>query len=65
MTQNTTGLIYKAINNAVPNSIIKVSSIGTAKVAVSTSLVCAIFTDLTDNQSPIYFKGIAMLEFLS
>ena len=65
LTQNTTGLIYKAINNAVPNSITEVSSTGTAIVAVSTRLVAAFFTDLNDNQSTIDIQGIAMLEFQS
>ena len=65
LIQNTTGLIYKAIDNTVPNSITKVSSAGTSKAVVSTRLVAAFFTDLNDNQSSIDVAGIALLEFRS
>ena len=65
LSQGTSGLTYKSINNSVPNSITEVSSTGTTKVAVSTRLVSAFFTDLAETQSTIDVTGIAMLQFRS
>jgi len=65
LSQGTSGLTYKSINNSVPNSITEVSSTGGTKVAVSTRLVSAFFTDLAETQSTIDVTGIAVLQFRS
>ena len=63
LTESSSGLTFKAIDNSEPNSITEVSSTGTMKAAVSTRLVAAFFTDLGDDQSTIDIAGIAVLEF--
>ena len=63
LTESSSGLTFKAIDDSVPNSITDVSSTGTMKAAVSTRLVAAFFTDLGEDQSTIDIAGIAVLEF--
>ena len=66
LTQSSSGLIYKAIDDSVSNPITEVSRTGTAMTAVTTRLVGAFFTDLGDAQSAeIDIEGIAVLEFVS
>ena len=65
LTQSSSGLIYKAIDDSVSNSITEVSRTGTAITAVTTRLVGAFFTDLGDAPSEIDIEGIAVLEFVS
>ena len=80
LTQSSSGLIYKATDDSVSNSITEVSRTGTAITAVTTRLVGtfftdlgittrlvgAFFTDLGDAQSAeIDIEGIAVLEFFS
>ena len=65
LTQSSSGLSFKAIDDSVSNSITEVSSTGTMKAAVSTRLVAAFFTDLGNDQSTIDIAGIPVLEFNS
>ena len=65
LTQSSSGLISKAIDGSVSNSITEVSRTGTAITAVTTRLVGAFFTDLGDTPSKIDIEGIAVLEFVS
>ena len=63
LTQSSSGLISKAIDGSVSNSITEVSSTGTKKAAVKTRLVAAFFEDLGDEQeSVIDIAGIAVLK---
>jgi hypothetical protein len=63
LTQSSSGLTFKAIDDSETNSITEVSGTGTKKAAVSTRLVGAFFTDLGDDQSEISIEGIAVLGF--
>ena len=63
LTQSSSGLVFKAIDNSDSNSITEVSSTGTKKAAVTTRLVEAFFTDLGDVPSKIEIAGIAVLKF--
>ena len=63
LTQSSSGLSFKAIDDSETNSITKVSGTGTKKTAVTTRLVGAFFTDLGDVQSDISIEGIAVLKF--
>ena len=62
LTQSSSGLIYKAIDDSEPTSITEVRSTGTKKAAVTTRLVAAFFEDLGDEQSEIDIAGIAVLK---
>ena len=57
LTQSSSGLVFKAIDNSDSNSITEVSSTGTKKAAVTTRLVGAFFTDLGDVPSKIEIAG--------
>ena len=64
LTQSSSGLVFKAIDDSLPTAITEVSSTGTKKAAVTTRLVAAFFTDLGDEeQSEIEIAGTAVLKF--
>ena len=63
LTQSSSGLVFKAIDDSLPTAITEVSSTGTKKAAVTTRLVSAFFTDLGDEQSEIEITGTAVLKF--
>ena len=64
LTQSSSGLVSKVIDDSDANSITTVSGAGTNKTAVTTRLVSAFFSDLeTDVQSKIEIAGIAVLKF--
>ena len=63
LTLAHSSLTSNAIDDSNPNSITEVSSTGTKKVAVSTRLIGAFFTNLGDEQSEIAIGGIAVLKF--
>lgn len=63
LTQSSSGLVFKAIDDSVTTAITEVSSTGTKKAAVTTRLVSAFFTDLGDEQSEIEITGTAVLKF--
>ena len=66
LTETSSGLISKAIDNSAVNRITKVvSSLRLKKVSVTTRLIGAFFTDLGDDASTIAITGIAVLEFSS
>ena len=63
LSQTSSALIYKAIDDSVPNSITEVSGSTSDKMSVTTRLISAFFTDLGDDASTIDVSGIAVLEF--
>ena len=65
LTETSSGLISKAIDNSAVNRITEVSSLRLKKVSVTTRLIGAFFTDLGDDASTIAITGIAVLEFSS
>ena len=65
LTETSSGLISKAIDNSAVNLITEVSSLRLKKVSVTTRLIGAFFTDLGDDASTIAITGIAVLEFSS
>ena len=65
LTETSSGLISKAIDNSAVNLITEVSSLRLKKVSVTTRLIGAFFTDLGDDASTIAITGIVVLEFSS
>ena len=65
LTQTSSGLTFKAIDDSVSNYITEVSRSSSKKVSVTTLLVGVFFADTGDDISTINITGIAVLEFSS